>query len=85
VDGDRPGSMSTLALFWPQPRPAELGDPLVAAGQRPDAMLGLTEVERDVRLAVATEAESELRLARRGSTVRLGAALVVDLLWWSSG
>jgi hypothetical protein len=31
MDGDRPGAMSTLALFWPHPGLAGAGDPLVLA------------------------------------------------------
>lgn len=64
LDGDRPAAMSTLALFWPHPRLATLGDPLAVARLRPDETLGLPEVERHVRAALATAAVSDLRLPR---------------------
>jgi hypothetical protein len=35
MDGDRPASMSTLALFWPHPVLAKRGDPLHAAQEDP--------------------------------------------------
>lgn len=31
VDSEKPGAMSTLALFWPHPELASIGDPLTAA------------------------------------------------------
>lgn len=38
LEGDRPGAMTTLALFWPMPGLAELGDPLRLTKQHTGAL-----------------------------------------------
>jgi hypothetical protein len=101
LDGDRPAAMSTLALFWPHPRLADLGDPLAVARRRPDEMLGLREIEQHVRTVLATAAASDLRLPRHasgesasdalfrwvgaGPPSELNMASVVDLMSGSRG
>jgi hypothetical protein len=39
MDGDRPGSMSIFALFWPSPALADATDPLAAARETPGQLL----------------------------------------------
>src|SRR5690606_37271991 len=58
-----------LALFWPHPRLAALGDPLAVARQRPDATLELADIERHVRAAVSAAAATELGLPRRAREI----------------
>lgn len=45
LDGDRPAAMSALALFWPNPSLAELGDPLAIARSRPNNVPQRADVE----------------------------------------
>jgi hypothetical protein len=69
LDGDRPAAMSTLALFWPHPRLATLGDPLAVARQHPDATLDLADIEDQVRAKVSSAAAAELGLPRRAREI----------------
>jgi hypothetical protein len=55
MDTGRPGAMSTLALFWPHPGLAALGDPLELARQRPDDMLALDALQDTVRQRLLTQ------------------------------
>jgi hypothetical protein len=96
LDGDRPSAMSTLALFWPHPRLAALGDPLAAARRRPESVMPLAEVEADVRDELMRAAAFELSLPRQareasaweavfrwsgaGPSPELGDLAVVDAL-----
>ncbi|GGM40136.1 helicase-related protein [Dactylosporangium sucinum] len=49
MEGDRPGAMSTLALFWPHPGLAALCDPLESARRHPDAVQPLSTLANTVR------------------------------------
>ncbi|MBK7624684.1 MAG: helicase [Kineosporiaceae bacterium] len=52
LDGDRPQAMTTLALFWPSPRLAELADPLTAArraGGAADPYAALAAIAEQIR------------------------------------
>jgi hypothetical protein len=44
LEGGRPASMSSLALFWPTPTLAEVTDPLDAARSAPDRLPGIQEL-----------------------------------------
>lgn len=57
VDGDRPAAMSALALFWPHPALAALGDPLAVARSRPEETLPREDIERVVRTQLTAEAQ----------------------------
>ena len=56
IVGDRPAAMSALALFWPHPALAALGDPLAVARSRPDDLLPREDVEEVVRRQLTAEA-----------------------------
>ncbi|KGH45691.1 hypothetical protein IN07_16570 [Modestobacter caceresii] len=51
TDG-RPAAMSALALFWPHPELARLGDPLTVARSRPGELLSRAQMETAVRDAL---------------------------------
>lgn len=53
---DRAASMSTLALFWPHPALAEVGDPLdlLDEGRRIDAEVAKTAVEERIRARITS-------------------------------
>ncbi|WP_137159770.1 helicase-related protein [Blastococcus sp. CCUG 61487] len=60
VDGERPAAMSALALFWPHPAFAELGDPLAVARSRPDETLRREDVEENVHERLVSRAPDHL-------------------------
>jgi hypothetical protein len=65
--GNQPGSMSTLALFWPHPDLAGLADPLRLARSTPDRMLPASEAQRQVvRLLAAQLPPSNIGPAGEG-------------------
>ncbi|MDK3256601.1 helicase-related protein [Blastococcus capsensis] len=59
LDGDRPAAMSALALFWPHPVIADLGDPLAVARSRPDETLRREDIEEVVRRRVMAQVPAE--------------------------
>lgn len=67
ADG-RPAAMSTLALFWPHPELAGLGDPLTVARSRPDALLSRAQLETAVRDALAAPSDAEERSEQDSDT-----------------
>ena len=58
VDGEKPGAMSTLSLFWPHPELASIGDPLAAA-RRARRRVHADELLESIRSALGTSAETE--------------------------
>ena len=60
VDDGRPAAMSTLALFWPHPALAQLGDPLAAARAEPDQLPQLADVESAIRAVLLRQLPADL-------------------------
>ncbi|MGW8592567.1 helicase-related protein [Dietzia sp. NPDC055877] len=58
VDGEKPGAMSTLSLFWPHPQLASIGDPLRAARQA-GRQISADELLESVESAQETSGETE--------------------------
>ncbi|MGY1709112.1 helicase-related protein [Geodermatophilus sp. SYSU D00758] len=56
LDRARPAAMSALALFWPHPALAQLGDPLAIARSRPDDVLRRADVEDAARRRLLAQA-----------------------------
>lgn len=54
VDGEKPGAMSTLALFWPHPELAAIGDPLAAA-RRAGRQVRVEELLGEVEAALGVD------------------------------
>ncbi|WP_138732037.1 C-terminal helicase domain-containing protein [Modestobacter excelsi] len=59
LDDGRPAAMSALALFWPHPELARLGDPLTVARSRPGEMLSAAQLEGLVRDALQVSSTEE--------------------------
>lgn len=58
VDSEKPGAMSTLALFWPHPELASIGDPLAAA-RRAGRQVRADELLVSVNSALGVSGEAE--------------------------
>src|SRR5699024_7725261 len=70
VDGEKAGAMSTLALFWPHPELASIGDPLAAArraGRQVSADELLQFVDSALDISGAAEHASEAFFAYPGA------------------
>ncbi|MEO8527543.1 MAG: helicase-related protein [Pseudolysinimonas sp.] len=52
MEGDRAAAMSTLALFWPHPGLAQIGDPLLAARTHPTRLVSSERAEAAARSAI---------------------------------
>jgi hypothetical protein len=68
LDDGRPAAMSTLALFWPHPELARLGDPLTVARSSPGEPLSRAQLETAVRDALERPGGDEDRPEPDGDT-----------------
>ncbi|WP_460683293.1 helicase-related protein [Modestobacter lapidis] len=68
LDDQRPAAMSALALFWPHPELARLGDPLTVARSRPGELLTRAQFETAVRDGLERPEEGEDGLEPNGDT-----------------
>jgi hypothetical protein len=54
MEGDRAAAMSTLALFWPHPGLARIGDPLLVASAGPTRLTSAAKAEASIRSAIGS-------------------------------